>query len=609
MRDTTFRTRLFLCFLAIIVVTMVLPGLYIRQSIQENGISDTIHAARREAHLIRMMLQYSSIQKSEELSPLLHSLGTALDIRITYIAMNGKVLAESDITPTEMKDLDNHADRMEIISALAKGTGVSVRYSETLQTHLVYVAIPFEAIRSLPSGILRVAVPLERVEQMISTAEYRWFGILALATILALFSAIGLSLRLERSLKEMIRVVESIAADPTQEEGRRRLHILPGKEFRRLAHSVNNMADRIEEDLHTIAEHKAQLETILDSMDEGVLVIGAQGRIRLVNPALIKLFPQAAGAEGKMPVEVIPIAELQQALDTLLTPSCTYPFLSTLEVEPRPEMVLSVHVIRPRETVHGVLAVAVFHDISEMARLMRVRKEFVANVSHELRTPLTAIIGYAETLQDTPPEDVDGGKRFAETILRNARHMADMVEDLLKLSRIESGAVPMEFAPVHVSKILSDVITACQPIATEHRLTLDVVVDTSIIIRADAHFITQVFRNLIENACRYAPEGSTVLISGEIPVPKENAGMALFSVRDEGPGIPEKDLQRIFERFYRVEKHRSSPASTGLGLAICKHIIERHGGLIWAESGPGGLFKCTIPRVEASDLASIHCAQ
>lgn len=606
MRDITFRTRLFLCFLVIIMVTMVLPGLYIRQSIQENGIKETIHAAHREATLIQMMLQHSSIQKVEDLSSFLQTIGKALGIRITLIDADGNVVAESDIMPSEMKDLDNHADRMEIISALAKGPGTSVRYSETLRTHLVYVAIPFEAIWNLPSGILRVAVPLEQVEQMISTAEYRWFGILALATILALLSAIGLSLRLEHSLKEMIRVVESIAAYPTQGGGRRRLHILPGKEFRRLARSVNDMADRIEENLHTIAEHKAQLETILNSMDEGVLVIGAQGRIRLVNPALIKLFPQAAGAKGKMPMEVIPIAELQQVLDTLLKPSCVFPLLTTFEVEPRPEMVLNVHVIQPKESAHGVLAVAVFHDISEMARLMRVRKEFVANVSHELRTPLTAIIGYAETLRDMPPEDVESSKRFTETILRNAQHMADMVEDLLKLSRIESGAVPMELAPVHASDMLSDVITACKLMTTEHSLTLEVAVEPSIIIRADAHFIKQVFRNLIENACRYAPEGSTILITGEIRGSKKDAGMALFSVQDQGPGIPEKDLQRIFERFYRVEKHRGSPASTGLGLAICKHIIERHEGQIWAEPGPGGLFKCTLPCIEALSSQNTH---
>ena len=258
-------------------------------------------------------------------------------------------------------------------------------------------------------------------------------------------------------------------------------------------------------------------------------------------------------------------------------------------------MILSVQFIRPREAIHDVLAVAVFHDISEMARLMRVRKEFVANVSHELRTPLTAIAGYAETLRDSAAEDPSICAKFAETILRNAQHMGTMVEDLLKLSRIESGAVPMEMETVKAASILSDVTTACQPQTAAHNLTLETDIDPALTVRADPHFIGQVFRNLIENACRYAPEGSTIKVSGGKRLDHNGLPEALFMIYDDGPGIPQADIARVFERFYRVEKHRSSPASTGLGLAICKHIVERHGGRIWAEPGPGGCLQFTLP--------------
>ena len=177
--------------------------------------------------------------------------------------------------------------------------------------------------------------------------------------------------------------------------------------------------------------------------------------------------------------------------------------------------------------------------------------------------------------------------------------MGTMVEDLLKLSRIESGAVPMEMETVKAAGILSDVVTACQPQAAAHDLTLKTAIAPSLLVRADPHFMAQVFRNLIENACRYAPEGSSITISGETLGTEE----ALFSVRDEGPGIPQADISRVFERFYRVEKHRSSPASTGLGLAICKHIVERHGGRIWAEPGPGGCLKFTLPLAEEAKEA------
>lgn len=166
-----------------------------------------------------------------------------------------------------------------------------------------------------------------------------------------------------------------------------------------------------------------------------------------------------------------------------------------------------------------------------------------------------------------------------------------MVEDLLRLSRIESGAVPMDPVPLKAETILADVATACGPLAATREQSLLSQVEAGLTIKADAHFIAQVFRNLIENACRYAPEGTAIVIAGEA----RKDGMAVFTVHDEGPGIPAPELTRVFERFYRVEKHRSSPASTGLGLAICKHIVERHGGVIWAEEGPGGLFRFTVP--------------
>ena len=486
MRDTKFRTRLFLCFLAVIVMTLVLPGLYVRKNIKEDGIEETVRNARREAVLIRMQME-TAPDGVHGLSSTFDRIGTELGIRITFIGADGTVLAESDSSRINLNDLDNHADRQEIGAAIREGFGVSIRHSNTLDTDLVYAAIPFAAVGKLPDGFIRVAVPLKHVEERIAQSERQWLAIVGLATLIALLFAYGLSTHLERSLKEMIRVVESIATDPAGQGNRRRLHILPGREFRRLAHAVNDMADRTEEHLRTIAENKAQLKTILDVMNEGVLVIGEKGRIRLVNPALVRLFPQAKDAEGKFPVEVIPAAEIQQALDELLSAPQDKPRLITLEVEPRPDMILSVQFIRPREAIHDVLAVAVFHDISEMARLMRVRKEFVANVSHELRTPLTAIAGYAETLRDSAAEDPSICAKFAETILRNAQHMGTMVEDLLKLSRIESGAVPMEMETVKAASILSDVTTACQPQTATHNLTLETDIDPALTGRSPLH--------------------------------------------------------------------------------------------------------------------------
>ncbi|MFQ8887902.1 MAG: PAS domain-containing protein [Bilophila wadsworthia] len=350
MRDTKFRTRLFLCFLAVIVMTLVLPGLYVRKNIKEDGIDETVRNARREAVLIRMQME-TAPDGVHGLSSTFDRIGTELGIRITFIGADGTVLAESDSSRINLNDLDNHADRQEIGAALREGFGVSIRHSNTLDTDLVYAAIPFAAVGKLPDGFIRVAVPLKHVEERIAQSERQWLAIVGLATLIALLFAYGLSTHLERSLKEMIRVVESIATDPAGQGNRRRLHILPGREFRRLAHAVNDMADRTEEHLRTIAENKAQLKTILDVMNEGVLVIGEKGRIRLVNPALVRLFPQAKDAEGKFrgshPGGGNPGA------DELLSAPQDKPRLITLCGAP-PDMIPSVQFIRPREAIHDV---------------------------------------------------------------------------------------------------------------------------------------------------------------------------------------------------------------------------------------------------------------
>jgi two-component system phosphate regulon sensor histidine kinase PhoR len=237
-------------------------------------------------------------------------------------------------------------------------------------------------------------------------------------------------------------------------------------------------------------------------------------------------------------------------------------------------------------------AIAVFHNISDLVRMNRRRREFMGEVAHELRTPLTTIIGFAETILDLPPHHTEDRQKFTGIILRNARHMALLVGDMLHLSKLESGTVPLQPSCVRASFVLEDALDACTPHLAARELDVDIQVDRNMNIRADAHYITQVFRNLLENACRYAPKGSTITVTGKVS-PTEPT--ALFIVADEGPGIPEEDCTRVFDRFYRVEKERVSPSSTGLGLAICRQIVERHGGSIHAEKGPGGKFLFTVP--------------
>lgn len=345
------------------------------------------------------------------------------------------------------------------------------------------------------------------------------------------------------------------------------------------------------------SEHPIPLDSILDSLDEGVLILDKKGIVIKANPSFCRLF--TTSAVGMPASAVVPGATFREMLDAFL-----HDFLPDHHASPafritlEKELVLSVR-ITPLKNSDGLFvsdeaphAVVVFHNISDLVRLNRRRREFMGEIAHELRTPLTTIIGFAETILDLPPHHTEDRQKFTGTILRNARHMALLVEDMLRLSKLESGTVPLQLTCVRAAFVLEDALDACAPHLETKDLTTDIHIDRSMNIKADAHYITQVFRNLLENACRYAPHGSVITITGE-PSPFES--MAVFTVSDQGPGIPEADCERIFERFYRVEKERVSPSSTGLGLAICKHIVERHGGMIRAEKGPGGMFLFTIP--------------
>lgn len=356
-------------------------------------------------------------------------------------------------------------------------------------------------------------------------------------------------------------------------------------------------ADDAQSDAAKKQEPTASFDGILDSLDEGVLILDKQGIVLKANPSFCQLF--TTSAVGMPASAVVPGSTFREMLDAFLhdflpTPHASPAFRITLEKD----VILSVRItpLKNRDSLFtcetAPYAVVVFHNISDLVRMSRRRREFMGEVAHELRTPLTTIIGFAETILDLPPHHTEDRQKFTSTILRNARHMALLVEDMLRLSKLESGTVPLQLTCVRAAFVLEDALDSCLPHLEAKNLTTDIHIDRSMNIRADAHYITQVFRNLLENACRYAPEGSAITITGE-PSPFES--MAVFTVSDQGPGIPAEDCERIFERFYRVEKERVSPSSTGLGLAICKHIVERHGGMIRAEKGPGGMFLFTVP--------------
>jgi two-component system phosphate regulon sensor histidine kinase PhoR len=368
----------------------------------------------------------------------------------------------------------------------------------------------------------------------------------------------------------------------------------PGREFLPLAHAVNAMADAIEEYKKITGEQQSQLETILDSMHEGVLVLGPSGRIRRWNEAMTVLFSAMAGAEGKSLIEVIPVPALQLRAEKLLAqggsgsgsrvagrlPAATEARELNEEGGVHFELpagrFLVAHLSLPVEKSDALGAVIVIYDVTEIMRLERVRRDFVSNVSHELRTPLTAVAGYAETLADCADLRSEY-RKYAEIIHKHARRLGKIINDLLALSRIENTREQISRIPVEVGPILDEALALCQEQAKNKEIQVKAAIG-GIRVLGDSSLLTQVFRNLLENAFRYSP------VKGEVVVAAEKTGdKILFTVTDNGPGIAREELSRIFERFYQVKKERGSGTS-GIGLAICKHIVERHGGTIFAQS-------------------------
>ncbi len=415
--------------------------------------------------------------------------------------------------------------------------------------------------------------------------------------ILTCVVAATLSFLLQKVIKGEFWHVKDFVKSISKGEYQRRLSAAPCDAYVALVNPINSLAMHFEEQVKALTARNEELHTILDTMDEGVLVLTAKGSIQHCNKALQRMFPSTVGAKDWQVVEAIPVPKLQKAVDDiLLAPPLANgnghdKSRASLQLELSPERVFAVHLTRAQALSEHLGAVVVFHDISPIVRLERVRRDFVANVSHELRTPLTAIQGYTETLMSTPgfPDEY---VRFVEIIRKNGAYLARMVEELLALARLENANVPLQTSTVHPYESLQGALALCRQQLDLRQVSVSVHMPEDLQVTANAQHLTQVFRNLIENAGRYAPEESHIVVSA---VQEEK--FTHFSVADKGPGIPEVDCLRIFERFYRVEKHRSH-GSTGLGLAICKHTVERLGGRIWVESPAkeyATVFHFTIP--------------
>jgi two-component system phosphate regulon sensor histidine kinase PhoR len=361
-----------------------------------------------------------------------------------------------------------------------------------------------------------------------------------------------------------------------------------------LGDAINVMASDIRRRVHEITQEKETLTTILGGMSDGVMVVNAQGRIILINSVLEEWLQKGSDVSEKTPVEIIRNAELQNGFDQVLEKDETFSMELSLAT-PEADRIFAVTIARLRLQDRTGGAVAVFHDITDLKRVEQMRKDFVANVSHELRTPLTSIKGYAETLCEEGIQNVPKADSFAHIILKHANRLSALVQDLLSLTQLESQATLINRQEVDLRKILDAAVLVVKPTAEANKLTIETeAVAEDTVVWADRDQIGQALLNLLDNAVKYTPEGGSISVSAS-----DTGAEVHVTVEDTGIGIPREHLNRIFERFYRVDKNRSRElGGTGLGLSIVKHIIQSHGGRVWVQSEPeeGSAFSFSLPK-------------
>jgi two-component system phosphate regulon sensor histidine kinase PhoR len=572
----------------ILLTTVIIGGFVGRRMVQ-----DSLREERRNLHtqaLLGRDLAASLLTSAteEQAQQALQSLGTASGIRFTVIRPDGTVVADTAEDPRRM---DNHATRPEIDAARSQEFGAATRTSYTLGMRMMYVAVPIRRDTQL-RGFIRTALPLTVLDERLH--QLRTMVLLGAGLAVAIGLPLGfvLARRVTRPLTEMTTTAALMAGEHDDQIVRTRSTDETGE----LAKAFNRMAYRLRERMEALNKERNQLLAVLGSMIEGVIAVDLDECIVHMNHAAGTILHASAEASlGRRLWEVTRVPAILETIATILRGSETIT-LETRVMEQRRDQVIAIHATplwNHKNEVAG--AVVVLHDITELRRLERIRREFVANVSHELKTPVTAIKGFIETLRESALDDPEQAEHFLDIVARHADRLHAIIEDLLSLSRLEQGAGTSELHRHEevLAWVLQNAAQDCAPKAEARQVALDVACEPALRAQINAPLVRQAIVNLLDNAINYSKEGGTVWLTAT-----RGENEVAVQVRDEGVGIPREHLPRIFERFYRVDKARSREhGGTGLGLAIVKHIALAHGGQVSVTStvGEGSTFTMHLP--------------
>ncbi len=573
--------------MVVILLSSILMGVLITGWMEEESLTAIHNELATQAITVRVITEDLPGLVGRGLQKRVRELGNATGSRFTLIDSSGVVIADSLENPAFM---DNHGTRPEILSALSHGVGSSTRYSETLKTKMMYVAVPYLQNEEI-AGYVRTSISLGKIDRKLARLQNIVLFGTGIAVVAALLVGYLLALNFSRPIESMTRRAESMSLGNYDEK----LPVKREDEIGQLAKALNRMADGLRERIETISDEKKKLQAILAGMVEGVIAVSDDERIVHINGAASKIAGiPISGSIGRRFWEVSDLQVLSEVLGQTLRRR-TEVERNVKVVGRDGDMYLNVHsapIMSSENELAG--AVMVLHDITELNNMERIRRDFVTNVSHELKTPVTAIRAMIETIIDDKEMSREDEARFLEKIKNQSIRLSALVGDVLTLARIESDKGEIESTRLNLRDLVFSVAESFQSDGDVNRVALESdIKEGDVLMAGDEETISQAVSNLIDNALKYTPHSGKVTV--RLRADKENA---VIMVEDDGPGIEPVHQRRIFERFYRIDKPRSRElGGTGLGLSIVKHAAITHGGTVEVKSemGRGSVFTITLP--------------
>ena len=575
-------------FLILTLASLFLASWYISTSVRGFLLDRTALNLEAQCLLLKNQItSYLAASDTDAVDRYCKEAGGAVATRITVILPDGKVAGDSEKDPAQM---DNHRDRSEVKSAFSGETGNLVRFSRTLQQKMMYVALPISLDNKL-IGVLRSSIHIDEIDSEIKRIQGKiaWIGffIALLASIVCYY----ISKRIAKPIEELKQGADQFAAGDLAH----RFPVFPTYELSALADAMNKMGEEIEGRIKDIETQRNEYESVLSSMTEGVIALDREEHIISINKAAAEMLGLDTNSiKGLSIQEAVRSRGLQRFVSDLYTD------------EKSIQRDISVHIDGERIISTGssplfdsgwnrIGFLLVFNDVTRLRQLENMRRDFAANVSHEIKTPLTAIKGFVETLQQGSVDNPEDAQRFLGIIEKHVNRLNYIINDLMSLSKIEKMNEKDEFSfdEVQIKTIIVKVISVCREKADAMDVRVELDCDEAVALAADRFFLEQAFVNLLDNAIKYSEKGASVRIQA-----RRSGNDIVVSFKDNGVGISEEHLPRLFERFYRVDKARSRKmGGTGLGLAIVKHIVLSHGGHITVDSvpGKGSTFEVHLP--------------